>query len=325
MAERIEAADAPPPPPPPPPPEDGPRDRGPEVTPELANAMAQEDRDRSGGSGTQEPSREQNRGWPEPGPPDLPEASDNARAGPAPADTAGDDLRGERELPRRDVSHGPETGSDATPRGSGGPDVNSELRNALSADDRTAGTDNPVTGRPDMAARYPADYVPTPGPLPRVDQPHENPQNWVAGINPDREAPWREANCGECARAVDSAWNGQPAVAAALARPEEREDVSRMTEWAGVDRPETASMSEIEQRLSNMGPGSSAVVGCDWNEGGGHWFNAVNDGGTIKAVDGQEGKTETWPPTVSGVGFDESFMFHSDAIFFTPDGKVAKK
>ncbi|MGZ7046622.1 MAG: toxin glutamine deamidase domain-containing protein, partial [Candidatus Aminicenantales bacterium] len=67
-------------------------------------------------------------------------------------------------------------------------------------------------------------------------------------------------------------------------------------------------MSEVEQRPRDLGPGSSAVVGCDWEgSNDGHWFNAVNDGGTIKAVDGQKGKAETWPPSVQGVGFKESW------------------
>lgn len=488
MAERIGTADAPPPPPPPPPPDDGPRDRAPEATPELANALAEEDQDGSGGSGPQEQTQERN-GERQPGPPDQPDAPDDGRpadtaesadppadrdAGrdtgpdtenlapdsppvpgadsrpepdadhgetadpavraddgirqPEPPGAAGDTVQEEGEPAQQEVSHPQETGPDAAARhdqpaagidagttqaeaadqdegfkapadenlpglreadalpsppetagdagalrGAGDdPDVSPELTSALSGDDQGpsatetaqtgpeaagtgsadqrqpaeplthseyadlmrggtdradggsgAGTDNPVTGRPDVAARYPADYVATPGPLPRVDQAHENPQNWVADINPDRNAPWRQNNCGECARAVDSAWNGQPAVAAALARPEELEKVSRMTDWAG-EEPVPAKMGDVEQRLRELGPGSSAVVGCDWNRGGGHWFNALNDGGTIKAVDGQMGRVETWPPSRPGVGFDEGMMRSSDAIYFTPDGKVVK-
>jgi len=37
-----------------------------------------------------------------------------------------------------------------------------------------------------------------------------------------------------------------------------------------------------------------------------------------------ETKVEAWPPTPKGLGYDESRMRHSDAIFFTPDGKVVK-
>jgi Papain fold toxin 1, glutamine deamidase len=84
-------------------------------------------------------------------------------------------------------------------------------------------------------------------------------------------------------------------------------------------------MTEIGRTLGDLGPGSLAVVGCDWKTGGGHWFNAVNDEGTVKAVDGQSGCIEAWPPTNAGLGFDENRMRYSDAVYFTGDGKVVKK
>jgi hypothetical protein len=84
-------------------------------------------------------------------------------------------------------------------------------------------------------------------------------------------------------------------------------------------------MSEIKQRLDELGPGSSAIVGCDWQAGGGHWFNAVNDGGIVKALDGQHCKVETWPPSLGGLGFEESRMLQSDAIFIASDGKVMRQ
>jgi len=179
--------------------------------------------------------------------------------------------------------------------------------------------------RPDMAARYPADYIPAPDSPPHVEGPHERPDGWAGEINPDRHAPGRDNNCGECSRAVNSTWDGKPAVAAAMSDPDAPgEPVDRMTDWAG-QASATASMSEIQQRLGDLGPGSSAVVGCDWKHGGGHWFNAINDKGTVKAVDGQSGNVETWPPSARGLGFDETDMRYSDAIFFTADGKVAEK
>jgi hypothetical protein len=64
-------------------------------------------------------------------------------------------------------------------------------------------------------------------------------------------------------------------------------------------------------------------VGCDWKDvRGGHWFNAVNDAGTVLAVDGQRNRVGSWPPTVREVRIAESMMRFSDAIFFGPDGKV---
>jgi hypothetical protein len=158
-----------------------------------------------------------------------------------------------------------------------------------------------------------------------VEGPHEHPQGWADEINPDKQAPGRDNNCGECSRAVISTWDGKSAVAAAMSDPYAGgEPVDRMEEWAG-QTPTAASMSEIQQRLADLGPGSSAIVGCDWKHGGGHWFTAINDEGTVNAVDGQSGFVETWPPSARGLGFDESDMDYSDAIFFSADGKVAEK
>jgi hypothetical protein len=216
----------------------------------------------------------------------------------------------------------------AAPDGTSARDANADpmLIGTDNADgSANATTDNPVTGRPDITARYPADYVTSSDPAPSVERPHESPGNWVEGINPGWPMPERENNCGDCARAVDSTWNGKGAAAAAMADPEAAgEPIARMTEWAG--EPETkASMSEVQQQLEDMGPGSSAVVLSRWEGGGAHWFNAVNDGGTVIAIDGQSGKTETWPPSARGLGFDESDMRYSGAIFFMADGKVVKK
>jgi hypothetical protein len=83
-------------------------------------------------------------------------------------------------------------------------------------------------------------------------------------------------------------------------------------------------MAEIGHRMTELGPGSSAIVGCDWWGGGGHWFNAVNDAGNVKAVDGQFGRVEDWPPSPRGVGSDESIMRISDVIFFYSDGRVVR-
>jgi hypothetical protein len=178
-------------------------------------------------------------------------------------------------------------------------------------------------GHPDIHGRYPSDYKPAKdAPPPRIDGPHDSPEKWLDTINPDKADDGRSVNCGDCSRSVDGTWHGFPAIAAAIDYPRLQGELpSRMTEWAGVP-PKTASMADINQRLDDLGPGSSAVVGCDWKTGGGHWFNAVNDGGTVKAVDGQSGKVEAWPPTRKGLGYDESRMRYSDAIYFNPDGKV---
>ena len=176
----------------------------------------------------------------------------------------------------------------------------------------------------DVTAKYRAEYVRPDHPPPRVDGPHRSPRPWLRDVNADESRPGRDNNCGECSRAVHGTWHGRPAAAAALAdRDCAGEPAGRMAEWAG-QRPVPATMAEIGRRLQHLGPGSSAVVGCDWKGGGGHWFNAVNDAGDVLAIDGQRNRIGPWPPTVRDLRFDESRMRMSDAIFYTPDGKVVR-
>ena len=173
-----------------------------------------------------------------------------------------------------------------------------------------------------MVDKYPTDYVRTTHAPPNVDGRHESPNKWLRAVNEDENLPGRDNNCGECARAVYSTWYGKPAIAAALADPDAwGEPTPRMAEWAGVE-PERITMAEIGHRLAELGPGNSAIVGCDWKDGGGHWFNAVNHADAVKTVDGQFGLVGRWPPSMSEVGFDESRVKVSDAIFFDQDGKA---
>jgi hypothetical protein len=199
---------------------------------------------------------------------------------------------------------------------------------ALHADARRAddsqSADAAGAKRPDMAERYPDRYARPADPPPRVDGPGEHPARWVGDIYPGRERHERPNNCGECARAVDSTWHGAPAAAAELAnRKVGGERPAIMREWAGR-APEQASMADIARRLRELGHGSSAVVGFDRQDAPGHWFNAVNHEGTVLAVDGQAARFEEWPPSNDGLGFDESGMSYSDAIYFTADGKVVR-
>ena len=192
------------------------------------------------------------------------------------------------------------------------------------ADMRAADAQAADARRPDMAERYPGRYTRPAGPPPRVEGPGEHPGRWIGDVYPGRERRERPNNCGECARAVDSTWHGAPTTAADLtARRAGGERPAVMTEWAGR-APEPASMADIGRRLGELGPGSSAVVGFDRADGPGHWFNAVNHGGTVLGVDGQAARFEEWPPSNDGLGFDESGMSYSDAIYFTADGKVVR-
>ncbi len=335
MTELAGVSDAPPPPPPPLSPEDTGRTT-PDVTAELASALT-DDGQRSSAPGSRpEPTGDatvdqvpqgSEPDTPAPQTQDLPEVPDapdriqeperggvDSRVADLPQPEASAELRSA-------LADGPDT-TQAGPV-EAEPTQGSDASQVRAGDgDAPAGTDTPAVGRPDVAALYPADYVPSSDPPAAVEAPHESPEAWAADVNQDRDAAGRDNNCGECARAVDDTWNGDPAAAAAMSDPDSSgEPVARMTDWAG-QAPTPASMSDIQQRLDDLGPGSSAVVGCDWNDGGGHWFNAVNDEGSVTAVDGQTGLVEDWPPSKGGLGYDEGRMRNSDAIFFTADGKV---
>jgi hypothetical protein len=179
-----------------------------------------------------------------------------------------------------------------------------------------SGTDSDKTGvRADVASEHPDLYSQTDAPPPQVDGPHESPENWATEINPGSG----NENCGDCARAVEQTWEGNPQVAS-VGGPEPD---SVMADWAGAS-PEPTSADAINERLNELGPGSSAIVGGNWEDGGGHWFNAVNDGGAIKAVDGQSGQVESWPPSDSGLGFSAADMHNMEAIFFDASGSVVR-
>jgi hypothetical protein len=47
--------------------------------------------------------------------------------------------------------------------------------------------------------------------------------------------------------------------------------------------------------------------------------------GTVLAVDGQGARFQDWPPSRGGLGFDESEMSRSNAIYFTVDGKALRQ
>jgi hypothetical protein len=144
---------------------------------------------------------------------------------------------------------------------------------------------------------------------------------WANDINPAKNERAGRVNCGECARAVQDTWSGDPTSAAKMAPGLRGEPVSRMNDWSG-GTPQPATMNQVSERLQELGPGSSAIVRSNWSEGGAHYFNGVNDNGVIKAVDGQSGKVETWPPSTGGLRFDETQMAQSYAIYFNANGEV---
>jgi hypothetical protein len=120
-----------------------------------------------------------------------------------------------------------------------------------------------------MTGRYPRERTPPGRDAPRVDGLQWPPGRWQRGINLERRLPGGRDNCGERARSAHSAWHGWPAAAAALSEPRSGgEHAGRMAEGAGR-RPVPAAMTQIGRRLADLGPGSSAIVGCARSPGAG--------------------------------------------------------
>jgi hypothetical protein len=171
-------------------------------------------------------------------------------------------------------------------------------------------------------ARFPDLYDRSACAPPREIDRHQPAEHWVADRNPGYlDIPGRDNNCGDCARASEVTWRGTDTQAGALTDPAiDGEPKVVMDTWSPGDRVPT-DFDEIKARLEALGHGSSAIVGVDWKSGGGHWFNAVNDNGVITASDGQTGRSEAWPPTSDGLGFDETRCKNVDTIIIDPDGK----
>ncbi len=145
--------------------------------------------------------------------------------------------------------------------------------------------------------------------------PFEAPEGWIEHINGDGPGqPGRNNNCVDCARATEANWRGDDAVAAPLADPGAIGlPPDRLEDWTGGSfRP--ASIDEIHEQLTDLGPGSSAIITSVWDTGGAHAYNAVNDGGIIRWLDGQAGETATWPPPYG------DHVVDSIVIFIGPDG-----
>ncbi len=182
-------------------------------------------------------------------------------------------------------------------------------------------------GMREVWSKYPDDYLPpdASNPAPDVTRPHQHPADWAEDINPDRAAPGRDNNCGDCTRAAELTWRGEPSISAALADPlAPGELIGRMEQWAGAELRSTDSPG-IEADLRRAGKGSSALVLVEWDQGGAHWFNAVNDAGRLRVVDGQTGTTEDWPPSEEITGYSDVDIAAYYTILFDGSGEPIRR
>ena len=196
----------------------------------------------------------------------------------------------------------------------------SPVRRALSVPvDLSPGRPRPIAGGrfPDLAEFRRAETGwAEPGPVTSHRAgPFESPEGWIEHINGEGPGvPGRANNCVDCARATEANWRGDDAVAAPVADPAALGiPPERLEDWAGAAF-QPASIDDIHARLTELGPGSSAIITSVWDTGGAHAYNAVNDAGTIRWLDGQAGQSSVWPPPYAD-HVDDSIV-----IYIGPDG-----
>ncbi|MFE9784165.1 toxin glutamine deamidase domain-containing protein [Nocardia salmonicida] len=168
---------------------------------------------------------------------------------------------------------------------------------------------------------HPGLYDRTGNVVPTPVLPLQNPAGWIGSINPGYpHVTGTDNNCGDCTRASEMRWRGIEPQAGRNTDPHgDGEPNSCMDDWERGERI-TATFQEIQDTLSQLGPGSSAIVGVDWHGGGGHWFNAFNVEGIPMASDSQNSTLEPWPPSDQGVGYDESYARSIDVMYIDADG-----
>ncbi len=131
-----------------------------------------------------------------------------------------------------------------------------------------------------------------------------NVSDWAPRVNPGflHDAmlgrSGRTQNCADCARAVQDTIDGHPRVAASIDRrglpldgeSASGEDVAYTEQWAG-QRFDDSDYDSIGRRIQEE-QGSAIIAAL--GRTGGHAFNAVWDGESVRLVDGQTGRTYPW-------------------------------
>jgi hypothetical protein len=103
----------------------------------------------------------------------------------------------------------------------------------------------------------------------------------IRAINPGRGT----MNCVNCAIATDALWAGRPA-SALLGGPYK---IGALEQIFGAKFSVPVDIGKVVEALSAPGSGSRAIVFGMRSSGVGHVFNAVNQHGTIRFLDGQTG------------------------------------
>jgi filamentous hemagglutinin len=114
-----------------------------------------------------------------------------------------------------------------------------------------------------------------------------------------------KTNCANCAIATDSTLAGSPASALDSSSTKVR-DVSKF--YGGKPFVATTGPKGIETIMTQAGPGSRGIVfGYRGPSADGHFFNVVNQGGTVRFLDGQSGKAANL-----GDGFIDFYLMRTN-------------
>lgn len=129
-----------------------------------------------------------------------------------------------------------------------------------------------------------------------------DPRETVSLVNPDYETGSSyKVNCCDAARCFERTWRGHAEEAAGKAYQltegageglyVEGEPSSRTELWAGSGFDGNVAPEEVRHRLTELGPGASAIVHSRWvdesGDVGNHAYNVVNHQGRITVVDAQ--------------------------------------
>jgi hypothetical protein len=125
----------------------------------------------------------------------------------------------------------------------------------------------------------------------------------LAGSIRDVNPTGGKLNCVNCAVATDSTLAGAPA----SALPGGVSDVGNRERFYGRSFKPVSGQGEIGQMLSYAGPGARGIVFGGRAASYGHVFNGVNQGGTIRFLDGQSGGLANWED-----GFDRFFFMRTN-------------
>jgi len=131
-----------------------------------------------------------------------------------------------------------------------------------------------------------------------TDASRRNAPNTSAGSIRDVNPTGSGTNCVNCVVATDATLAGRPA----SALPSGAQPISALQDVFGGTFKPVAGQAEITALLTDAGAGARGVVFGSRGSDVGHVFNAVNQGGTVRFLDGQTGAAASFS------GFD-GFQF----------------